>query len=86
MAEVERRSKPRKVETPEDEENQGKGHGIVLLGYLFGGIAILVGMVIIAGFLSNNPLGNNVYYGFGALLVLAAALFLTGKMMSRKTA
>ena len=86
MAEVERRSKPRKVEPKDDEETEPRGHGILLLGYFVGGVAILIGMVIVAGFLSGNQAPTAELIALGVTAVVAALLFVWGKLLQRQSA
>jgi len=87
MAEVERRSKPRKVEPKEDEETEPRGHGLLLAAYFFGMIGILEIMIMVAVFLSNpKTLDPMLYYAVGVTAAIAAGLFLWGKVRGRAPA
>lgn len=87
MAAQERRSKPRKVETKEaDEKPQPKGAGLVLLGYFIAAIAIIIGMFVVANFLSANDKDITLLVSFLVALVIAAGLFFWGRMLQKKTA
>lgn len=86
MAQTERRSKPRKAQHA-DEKPEPKGQGLVLLAYLVGAIGIVVGMIIIAVFLSDQKnFDMTLLYALAGLAVVSAALFIWGKVRLRQTA
>lgn len=88
MAAVERKSKPRKVE-PKAEADKPQGVGLRLAMMGAAAIAIIVGMIVLAMFLSNadgkGP-GQELLILFGVLVALWAALWGADFVRRRKAA
>lgn len=83
-AEPVRRSKPRKVEIADDDEAHAAGHGLHLASYVTGGIAILLGMIIIATFLASPPVQNWALISFGVAALVTVALYLLGSLRTKR--
>lgn len=86
---TERKSKPRKAEPKADEPEKADNHALRLVMFGVAAIAIVVGMVVLATFLSNaggkGP-DPTLLVAFGVLVVLWAALWGVDFLRRRKTA
>ncbi|MEA3191505.1 MAG: hypothetical protein QOD77_2087 [Thermoplasmata archaeon] len=89
MATIERKSKPRQVEPEVEEGEQPKGTGLRLTMMGIAAVAIIVGMIVLAMFLSNadgkGP-SNELLFLFGGLVVLWGALWGFDFVRRRKAA
>ncbi len=79
------KAKPSTTTLSATEAAQQKGERLVLVSFLVGAIAVVIGMGLVSNFLSNNAENRiPLLVGFGAAAALTVALYLVGRRLAHK--